>query len=185
MIQDTPTNDFRFKECLTNNTLKLKPAQIDTLQINITKLCNQACRHCHVDASPKRKETMSKETIDKCLIVLKDNPQIINLDITGGAPELNPNFDYLVVQAKELEKHIIVRHNLTVTFDGHPHTSESKEYLPQFFAENKVEVISSLPCYQENSTNRQRGKGVFNKSIQAIKQLNGLGLRSGGGGSGV
>lgn len=94
-------HDFEAK--LEENNLKLKPHSIETLQVNITLKCNQACLHCHVDSSPKRTEQMSKETIDKCLEILADHPQIKNLDITGGAPELNPHFDYLVLEAKNLE----------------------------------------------------------------------------------
>jgi radical SAM/Cys-rich protein len=128
-----------------------------------------------VDASPKRKEQMDLDTINRCLEILNDNNEITNLDLTGGAPELNPHFDYFVQEAKKLNKHIIVRHNLTVTFDGNPVTGESKEYLPSFFAENKLEVISSLPYYQEYFTDKQRGKGVFEKSINSIRILNMVG----------
>ena len=166
-------NDF--KKFIDNISLNLSPTTINTLQVNITKLCNQACLHCHVDASPKRKEQMDLDTINRCLEILNDNNEITNLDLTGGAPELNPHFDYFVQEAKKLNKHIMVRHNLTVTFDGNPVTGESKEYLPSFFAENKLEVISSLPYYQEYFTDKQRGKGVFEKSINSIRILNMVG----------
>jgi radical SAM/Cys-rich protein len=161
----------KIKEC----GLDLSPTELETLQVNITKLCNQACRHCHVDSSPKRTEQMSKVTVDQCLKVLEKNPSIKKLDITGGAPELNPHFDYMVEQAKNLGKHVMVRHNLTVTFDGNPQTKEKKEYLPDFFAKHQVEVISSLPYYQEFFTDKQRGNGVFTKSIAGLKRLNALG----------
>jgi radical SAM/Cys-rich protein len=128
-----------------------------------------------VDASPLRTEQMNRETIDCCLEILKKQDQIKNLDLTGGAPELNPHFDYFVIQARKLNKHVMVRHNLTVTFDGNPRTSESKTYLPEFFAKHQVEVISSLPYYQEYFTDKQRGKGVFNKSIEALRLLNAQG----------
>jgi len=164
--------DYDFKKFIEKNSLELSPTTINTLQVNITKLCNQACLHCHVDASPKRKEQMDLGSIDRCLEILKENDEIINLDLTGGAPELNPHFDYFVLEAKKLNKHIMVRHNLTVTFDGNPVTGESKEYLPAFFARNNIEVISSLPYYQEFFTDKQRGKGVFEKSIDSIKLLN-------------
>ena len=167
--------EYDFKKFIDNISLNLSPTTINTLQVNITKLCNQACLHCHVDASPKRKEQMDLDTINRCLEILNDNNEITNLDLTGGAPELNPHFDYFVQEAKKLNKHIMVRHNLTVTFDGNPVTGESKKYLPSFFAENKLEVISSLPYYQEYFTDKQRGKGVFEKSIDSIRILNMVG----------
>jgi len=165
-------NEFDFKKEILSRSLDLKPFTIETLQVNVTKLCNQACLHCHVDASPKRTEQMNKETIDKCLEILSAHTEIKNLDITGGAPELNPHFDYIVKSAKEIGKHIMVRHNFTVTIDGNPQTGESKKYLPEFFTENKVEVIASLPYYQEYFTDKQRGKGVFQKSIESMEMLN-------------
>ena len=164
-----------FVKKIQNNNLELNPKEIDTLQMNITLKCNQACLHCHVDSSPKRTEQMSKETMDKCLEILKNHPQIKNLDITGGAPELNPHFDYLVTEADKIGKHILVRHNLTVMIDGDPVTKETKMYLPDFYSSHGVEVISSLPYYQEYFTDKQRGKGVFLKSIQSMKLLNNAG----------
>jgi radical SAM/Cys-rich protein len=150
--------------------------------VNITKLCNQVCRHCHVDASPARTEAMSEEGIDRCLEILAAHPQITKLDITGGAPELHPSFDRFVEGARRLGKHVMARHNLTVQLDGHPWTKASKEYLPAFFARNAVEVISSLPYYQEFFTDAQRGSGVFKKSIEAMKRLNaeGYGVQGSG-----
>lgn len=171
-VQINSNGRFDFQEYLEKYKLNLEPVSIETLQVNITKLCNQACRHCHVDASPKRTEEMDKKTVDRCLEILAENESIKILDITGGAPELNPHFDYFVLEAGKLNKHVIVRHNLTVTFDGHPRTGESKRYLPQFFAENQLEVISSLPYYQEFFTDKQRGRGVFSKSIESIRLLN-------------
>jgi radical SAM/Cys-rich protein len=153
----------------------LPPVSIETLQVNITKLCNQVCRHCHVDASPSRTESMSPEGIAKCLEILERHPRIARLDITGGAPELHPGFDDFVGKAVALGKHVMVRHNLTVQLDGHPVTRESKEYLPQFFAQNRVEVVSSLPYYQQFFTDSQRGQGVFGKSVEAMRRLNAVG----------
>jgi radical SAM/Cys-rich protein len=153
----------------------LPPLSIDTLQVNVTKTCNQVCRHCHVDASPTRTEKMSPEGIARCLEILAKHPQITKLDITGGAPELHPQFDSFVEKAVALGKHVMVRHNFTVQLDGHPVTKESKEYLPQFFAKNRVEVISSLPYYQQFFTDSQRGQGVFGKSMEAMKRLNAVG----------
>ena len=160
----------------------LPPVSIETLQVNITKLCNQVCRHCHVDASPSRTEKMSPEGIAKCLEILERNPRIGKLDITGGAPELHPQFDDFVEKAVALSRHVMVRHNLTVQLDGHPLTKESKEYLPQFFARHRVEVISSLPYYQQFFTDSQRGQGVFGKSVEAMRRLNAVGYGVAGSG---
>jgi radical SAM/Cys-rich protein len=155
---------------------------IDTLQVNVTKLCNQVCRHCHVDASPDRGETLSAEGVEQCLKILQRHSQITRLDLTGGAPELHPGFDAFVERAVALGKHVMVRHNLTVQLDGNPQTGQSKEYLPQFFAKNRVEVISSLPYYQEYFTDAQRGSGVFKKSLEAMKRLNDAGYGVAGSG---
>lgn len=163
---------YNFESKVDTFSLDVSPNSIETLQVNITKLCNQACLHCHVDASPKRKEQMDLRTVNQCLKILAEHDSIQKLDITGGAPELNPHFDYLVIEAKKLGKYVMVRHNLTVTFDGNPQTGESKTYLPEFFGEHRVEVISSLPYYQEYFTDKQRGKGVFNKSIESLILLN-------------
>jgi radical SAM/Cys-rich protein len=161
-----------FEEKLAEHGLDLAPLGVETLQVNVTRLCNQACHHCHVDASPKRTEQMSRATVDRCLEILARNPSITKLDLTGGAPELNPHFDYFVEAARRLGKHVMVRHNLTVTIDGNPQTGESKRYLPEFFARHRVEVISSLPYYQEFFTDKQRGNGVFKKSVESLRLLN-------------
>jgi radical SAM/Cys-rich protein len=161
-----------FEEKLARHELDLAPFGVETLQVNVTRLCNQACHHCHVDASPKRTEQMSRATVDRCLEILERHPAITKLDITGGAPELNPHFDYFVENARRLNKHVMVRHNLTVTIDGNPQTGESKLYLPEFFARHRVEVISSLPYYQEFFTDKQRGNGVFKKSVESMRMLN-------------
>ena len=173
---------YDFEDRLRRSGIDLPPLSVDTLQVNVTKLCNQVCRHCHVDASPKRTEMLSPEGVAKCLEILERYPQIGKLDITGGAPELHPGFDAFVEKAVALGKHVMVRHNLTVQLDGHPVTGERKEYLPQFFAKNRVEVISSLPYYQEFFTDSQRGSGVFKKSMEAMRRLNavGYGVEDGG-----
>ena len=170
-----PKSKYDFEGLLRERGLRLPPLSIDTLQVNITKTCNQVCRHCHVDASPNRTEKMAPEGIAKCLEILATHPQISKLDITGGAPELHPQFDAFVEKAVALGKHVMVRHNLTVQLDGHPKTGESKEYLPQFFAKHRVEVVSSLPYYQQFFTDSQRGQGVFGKSMEAMKRLNAVG----------
>ncbi len=164
-----------FEAQLRRAKIELPPLAIDTLQVNITKLCNQQCRHCHVDASPARREMMSEEGIDRCLEILERHLAIGKLDITGGAPELHPAFNHFVQRAVALGKHVMVRHNLTVQLDPHPITGASMEYLPEFFARQRVEVISSLPYYQEFFTDAQRGKGVFAKSLEAMRRLNALG----------
>ncbi len=168
-------NDFNFAKYLADNSVDIHPLSIETLQVNITKMCNQACKHCHVDSSPLRREEIDLRTVDKCLEILKNNDEIKNLDLTGGAPELSKHFRYFVEEAKKLNKHVMIRHNLTVMFDPHPVTGESNIDLPDFFAKNNVELISSMPYYQEYLTDKQRGKGVFNKSIDALKILNAKG----------
>ncbi len=146
----------------------LRAAGIDTLQVNVGKLCNQTCRHCHVDAGPTRTEIMTRETAELVVEVLRRH-EIPTVDITGGAPELNPNFEYLVREARARDRHVIDRCNLTVFFvDG-------KECLPEFLRDHQVEVTASLPCYTEENVEKQRGKGVFTKSIQALRRLNELG----------
>ncbi len=165
----------RFSPSFPLGPADLPPVSIETLQVNITKTCNQVCRHCHVDASPSRTEAMSPEGLARCLEILERHPQVAKLDITGGAPELHPGFDAFVEKAVALGKHVMVRHNLTVQMDGHPVTKANKEYLPQFFAKNRVEVISSLPYYQQFFTDSQRGQGVFGKSIEAMRRLNAVG----------
>jgi radical SAM/Cys-rich protein len=166
---------YDFEARLRGGGVDVSPQAVDTLQVNITKLCNQVCRHCHVDASPSRTEMLSSEGMEKCLEILQRHPRIANLDITGGAPELHPAFDSFVERAVALGRHVMVRHNLTVQLDGHPGTGESKEYLPEFFARNRVEVISSLPYYQQYFTDAQRGAGVFGKSVEAMRRLNAVG----------
>ena len=166
---------YNFDGQLAARGIDLAPLSVETLQVNLTKLCNQACRHCHVDSSPARTEKLSRAGVEKLLGILAAHPQIKKLDVTGGAPELHPDFDWMVVEAVKLGKHVMVRHNLTVQFDGHPTTGESKEYLPEFYAANRVEVICSLPYYQEYFTDAQRGDGVFGKSIKALQRLNAVG----------
>jgi radical SAM/Cys-rich protein len=173
LVQSPSKYDFESK--LRAHGIDLPPLGIDTLQVNVTKLCNQVCRHCHVDASPARTEMLSPEGVAKCLEILGRHAQITKLDITGGAPELHPGFEAFVEQAVAQGKHVMVRHNLTVQIDGNPQTGESKTSLPQFFARNRVEVISSLPYYQEYFTDAQRGSGVFGKSMEAMRRLNAVG----------
>lgn len=141
---------------------------IRVLQINLGKLCNQTCRHCHVDAGPDRREIMDRKTIDRCLEVLAHS-DIPVVDLTGGAPEMNPHFRWLVTQARQLGRHVIDRSNLTILL------APGFDDLPEFLAENRVEIVASLPCYLESNTDAQRGAGVFEKSIAALHKLNALG----------
>ena len=163
-----PESAVSFEEKLFVNDLSLRSAEAEILQVNVGKLCNQACKHCHVDASPTRKEIIERKTIDACLKVLREN-KIPKLDITGGAPELVPDFRYLVKEARKTGAKVMVRHNLTVMFE------EDQEDLPRFFAENEVEVVCSLPSFMQQQTDSQRGEGVFDKSVEALKRLNGVG----------
>ena len=146
----------------------LKAGKIDILQINIGKMCNQVCKHCHVDAGPDRKEIMTKETMQHCLNVLTKH-DIGTVDLTGGAPELNPDFLWFVDEIRNLNKHVMVRSNLTIL------EANGFEEYARFMANHNVEIISSLPYYKKSFTDRQRGDGVFEKSIAAIKKLNDLG----------
>jgi radical SAM/Cys-rich protein len=118
---------------------------------------------------------MSRRTVDRCLEIIAQHDRLTSVDITGGAPELNPNFDYFVTEAGKLKRHVVVRTNLTVIFDGDPQTGANKAHLPEFFASQRLEILASLPHYDERITDRQRGDGVFRKSIEGIRQLNGQG----------
>lgn len=141
---------------------------IDVLQVNMGRYCNQACIHCHVEAGPSRKEMMGRDTVD-AIIRFLEGSAIPTVDITGGAPELNPNFDYLVKSCVGLKRHVIDRCNLTVLFEP------GKDYLPEFLRENRVELVCSLPCYLEENVKRQRGDGTCESSIRALQMLNRLG----------
>ncbi len=141
---------------------------ITVFQINVGKLCNQTCRHCHVDAGPDRTEIMSRETAEQCVTALAKTG-IPTVDITGGAPELNPNFRWLVERARELGRHVMDRCNLSVLL------LPSQADLAEFLATHRVEIIASLPSYQAGQTDAQRGDGIFEKSIEALRLLNQLG----------
>lgn len=157
-----------FDEKLAAHNLELRSAAVDTLQINVGKLCNQACKHCHVDAGPKRTEIMSAETAEQILAAVRKF-KIPTLDITGGAPELNSSFRRLVSESSAAGTHVIVRHNLTVMFE------KGQEDLPEFFRAHRVEVVSSLPYFLQQQTDAQRGSGVFDKSVEALRRLNAVG----------
>ena len=144
-----------------------------TLQVNVGKLCNQACHHCHVDAGPRRTEQMTRETAERVVEVIAASARVETVDITGGAPELNPNFAMLVERARALGRKVIVRCNLTVTLEP------GMEWLVEFYRRAGVELVCSLPCYTAENTDRQRGAGVFDKSIAAMRQLNAAGFGRG------
>jgi len=150
----------------------LAPVALDVMQINVGKLCNQTCRHCHVDAGPDRREVMSRATMELCLDALA-RTAIPTVDITGGAPELNPDFRWLVAQVRALGRHVIDRCNLTIL------ETPAHRDLPAFFARHRVEVVCSLPHYRALNTDAQRGDGVYERSIAALQRLNAEGYGDG------
>ena len=158
------------KKVQQTNQFPLKPSKIEILQVNVGYMCNQVCAHCHVDAGPDRKEIMTKETMIEILEILK-NTEVDTLDLTGGAPEMNPNFRWFVEEATKIGvKDFIVRSNLTIIL-----ANKSYHDLPEFFAKHQIHVISSRPYYKREKTDKQRGDGVFDKSIKALKMLNKIG----------
>ncbi len=165
--------DLDFETLLDRHGLwPLKPTRISTLQLNLGRVCNMTCLHCHVDAGPDRRESMSRAALERCLDVLA-SCDIPTVDITGGAPELHPDFRYLVKQVRALGRHVINRCNLTIL--------EQPAYrdLPAFFAEHGVELVCSLPHYRPLLTDRQRGAGTFEKSIASLRRLNQAGYAGG------
>jgi radical SAM/Cys-rich protein len=144
-------------------------APVTTLQVNVGLRCDLACHHCHVEAGPNRTEALDRRTTDRLLDLLAENPQVGTLDVTGGAPELNPEFRHLVGEARHLGRRVVDRCNLTVF--GQP----DQEDTPEFLARNQVAIVASLPCYSKESVEKQRGRGVFDRSIDALRRLNGLG----------
>ncbi|MGC1399738.1 radical SAM protein, partial [Candidatus Binatus sp.] len=144
-----------------------------TIQVNVGKLCNQACHHCHVDAGPRRTERMTRATAERVIDLLAASGGVETLDVTGGAPELNENFAMIVKRARALGRKVIVRCNLTVTLEP------GMEWLIDFYRRAGVELVCSLPCYTAENTDRQRGTGVFEKSIAALKNLNAAGFGRG------
>jgi radical SAM/Cys-rich protein len=160
----------RFADRLAAEGLQLRRTRPEILQVNVGKLCNLTCVHCHVNAGPKRKEFMTRETIDRIIDWLA-NTQIPIVDFTGGAPEMIPDFRYFIEQVKELRpfRHVIDRCNLTILLEP------GYEDLGEFLAAHKVEIIASMPCYSPENVNAQRGEGVFEGSIAALQLLNSLG----------
>jgi radical SAM/Cys-rich protein len=158
-----------FKERLQEiNPVYIKFDTLQTLQVNLGNLCNLACNHCHVGASPKGKMVMAKDVVQKIAGFLARRPGLV-LDITGGCPEMNPHFRFLVEETDGLSPRRIVRSNLTIM------TEPAMEWLPEFYREQRLVIIASLPCYLEENVDWQRGKGVYSRSIAALKRLNMLG----------
>jgi radical SAM/Cys-rich protein len=165
-----------FEDALASAGLfPLQSTGIEVLQVNVGKRCNQTCRHCHVDAGPERREVMPSEVVDACLRVLAEH-DIPTLDITGGAPELHPEFQRIVREAREFGRRVIDRCNLTIT------RLPNYRWIPEFLAEHRVEVAASLPYYQAHQTDAQRGDGVFEDSLAALLELNRLGYGQPGSG---
>ena len=147
----------------------LRPTSASVFQVNVGKMCNQVCQHCHVDAGPDRKEIMTRQTMQACLDALAKT-NIPSVDLTGGAPEMNPDFRWFVSEIRKLGRHVIVRCNLTIIV-----ANPKYHDLPEFYRDNQIEVVSSLPFYNADKTDRQRGKGVFTDSIKALTMLNAVG----------
>ena len=158
-----------FEQALAESGLyPLRSVGIEVLQVNVGKLCNMTCEHCHVDAAPDRREIMTKETAEACIRALA-RTHIPTLDLTGGAPEMNPNFRWMIQEARRLGRHVIDRCNLTIL------RAPGYTDLPEFLAEHEVEIVASLPCYLEENVDAQRGNHAFRRSIEALQRLNRLG----------
>lgn len=161
-----------FQTLLHEHGVPLRRGTFDTLQINVGRKCNQTCTHCHVDAGPTRTEMMDGETAHRVgAWILEHKPATV--DITGGAPEISEFFNYFVETARSVGSHVIDRNNLTII------ETQKYGYLPEFLAKHQVEIVASLPCYSAENVNAQRGDGVFDKSISALKKLNAVGYGTG------
>lgn len=173
-VDGGPTGSGWFQEDLkASGWDDLTPAELEIVQINVGKLCNMTCRHCHVDSGPDRtEENMDRETVEQCLEVILES-EAHTVDLTGGAPELNPNFEYIVDTCAEAGLHVIDRCNLTIL------TTEPYQHLPEWMGERGVEVVCSLPHYREMNTDAQRGDGTYKKSIRALEMLNDAGYGKG------
>ena len=172
ILEDEKSAQTKFKDKLdTLGFYPLRSSNLEILQVNVGYMCDLTCAHCHVDAGPDRKEIMTKETMQHCLEVIKSS-NIKTIDLTGGAPELNPNFQWFVEEVRKIntEIEIIVRSNITILVSN----PRFKTY-PDFFKKNNITVIASMPCYTKGNVDKQRGDGVFNKSIEALKNLNEIG----------
>ena len=157
-----------FETRMTNEEYGYTTDRLDVMQINVGRLCNLACKHCHVEAGPNRTEVMSRDVMEACFKVCREQ-QVGTIDITGGAPEMNPDFEWLAGEACKICDHVIVRTNLVILKE------EKYRHLPQFYADHKIEVVCSLPYYRAKEMDRVRGNGTFDQAIQVIQELNALG----------
>lgn len=175
ILENRLKESVRFKDKLKEIGLfPLKPWEISIFQINVGKMCNQTCSHCHVDAGPDREEIMTRETMQQCIDAIRQGP-FTTIDLTGGAPEKNPHFRWFIelLRSNFPDVEIIVRSNLTIINEG-------EEYfdLPDFFVKHQLTIVSSLPCYTQDNVDQQRGRGVYERSIAALKKLNDVGYGS-------
>jgi radical SAM/Cys-rich protein len=167
-VQEQQFQQLSFDGYLQREGVCLRRTAIQTIQINLGKLCNQSCAHCHINAGPNRTEIMTGETMSLVAEFVRCSGAS-TVDITGGAPEMNPNFRWLIEQMSSDQLHVIVRSNLTVLLE------EGYEDLPEFLAKQRVEIIASLPCYTKENVDKQRGASTFTRSLQALRQLNAVG----------
>ncbi len=170
LMEDPVSDRSRFEDVLAASGLGvLRRTRTTTVQVNVGKLCNQACHHCHVEAGPTRKEIMPRDVAERVVALIAATPDIDTVDLTGGAPELNPSFRWLVAEVRRLGRRVIDRCNLTVLFEP------GMDDLARFLAAHDVNMVASLPCYRADNVDKQRGRGVFDGSIEALRALNGLG----------
>lgn len=163
-----------FTRTLSDHGLNVDRTPVEILQVNIGRLCNQACHHCHVEAGPKRTENMEQKTVERVIELLQSSTNVHTVDITGGAPELNPNFRSLVIAARKMSKKVIDRCNLTVLYEP------GQEGTAAFLKDQQVQIVASLPCYSKDNVEKQRGRGVFDKSVRGLQLLNSLGYGKSG-----
>lgn len=177
LLENEQKVGIAFEEKLKeHNQFPLTPSAIEIMQINVGYMCDLTCEHCHVDAGPDRKEIMTKQTMEQVLAAI-DKSKAKTVDLTGGAPEMNPNFKWFIEELSKRDLHIIVRSNLTILV-----SNKKFRTYPEFLKEHGVEIIASMPCYTQENVDKQRGSGVFNKSIEALRILNELGYGKQGSG---
>jgi len=165
-----------FDDSLTTSGLyPLTAAGITIFQVNVGRLCSQSCKHCHVDAGPLKKEIMQRDIMEACIAAIEKS-DIPTIDITGGSPEMNPDLQWFIKEIVNRNRHVMVRSNLTIL------SVQEYKNMPEFFAKNRVEIIASLPHYIEQTADRQRGSGIFGKSIEVLRRLNGIGYGKAGSG---
>ena len=173
------TMHAEFDAALSHHGLRLQRASVRTLQLNVGRRCDLACHHCHVEAGPARTEAMDERTADRVLALLTRSPDVATVDLTGGAPELNPQFRRLVTGARALGRDVLDRCNLTVLYEP------GQEDTAEFLADQGVRIVASLPCYTKDNVDAQRGRDVFDRSVEALRWLNRLGYGDGTSGLGL